>query len=114
MHSPGFGAGVYGRLAILKVVGQLVAFGDVLAVTERHMTDEPYFAFGLVIAAAVASSDLGFGNDSDWPGRIQMFDARVRCRSGLAIRTVEGRILEWERDPERRSSPSRSFLCRPE
>ena len=50
------------------------------------MTNEPHFALGLIIAAAVASGDLGLRDDGDRSRSVQVLDARVRSGPRLAVR----------------------------
>ena len=52
------------------------------------MTNEPHFAFGLIVAAAVAGGDLGFRDDRDRPCGVQVLDARVRSGPRLAVRRL--------------------------
>jgi hypothetical protein len=93
------GGGVDCRLGGLEIIGQLVAFGDVLAVAEGDMADQPYFVFRFVVGPAVARGDLGLGDDSHRPCRFQALDARVGRGAGLSVgrlfRSLSLSLCRW-------------------
>ena len=114
MDAARLGAGVDCRLGRLEIIGQFVAFGDVLAVAERDVADQPHFAFRFVVRPVVPGGDLGLGDDGDRPCRLEPLDAGVGRRSGLTLRrllrslSLRGGVVE--KDGHRRAGHFRVAL----